>query len=554
MSSMVIEGDSPLPWARRGVSSTRGAVAAAHPLAAQAGARILRQGGNAFDSAAATAAALNVVEPYSSGLAGMGAATFYSQRDGSVRCLDFVTKVPSRYPAADVAPLLDFSTGSTATTGAPGNLAGWFALNRDYGVLPFADVFEPAIELAEEGFPLTSLGSRTIIKSFDAMKDGPSELFDAWIGTFGDSSYPPRAGFVLRQGRLAETYRAIQSEGPGYLYGGRLGTEVVRAVRRYGGVVSVEDLEAVEPAYLDPIQTSYRDLRVATLPPPSEAFQFLLTLAILDHVDIEGMEHNGTDHFDTVVRAVRLAAMERIAHNQPNAVTLAALLDAGVEGAFTDRLLDGVPVEGPTEQFTLEGVASQVIDRIRSRPAQHTTSFSIADAEGNLICVTQSLGSVFGCGVVMEDFGVCLNNFLTWGERLPGSTNLLRSGGNLALPLAPSISLRSGRPVLAMGTPGSYGIAQTQSQVLVRSVDFGFNIQDAIEQPRARVKDGREVLVERRITSEVMDELRRRGHDVVVGSLWTRQCGGFHAVQVDDSGLTKTGGYDPRRDGLVATP
>lgn len=554
MSSMTIEGDSPLPWARQGIASVRGAVSAAHPLAAQVGARIMRTGGNAFDAIVATAAALNVVEPYMSGFIGMGAATFYSQRDRAVRCLDYVNKVPSSYPEGEEVRALDFDSGSTATTATPGSLAGWVTLNRDYGRLPFEDLLTPAIELADEGYPLTALGSRTIAKAFDGMRRLPADLFDAWISTYGDGGAPPNPGYILRQPRLAETFRQIQSDGPGYLYGGPLGKAFVQTVGRFGGSVSMADLEAVDPTYQDPLVTRYRDLEVATLPPPSEAFQFLLTLSILAHEDLASIEPNSADHFDTIIRAVRLASIERIAHNQPDQATLAALLQAADDGAFTNRLRDGQPIAGPTEQFNLEGVDSHVADRLARQPAQHTTSFSAADGEGNLVCITQSLGSAFGCGVVMADDGVCLNNFLAWGERLPGSTNLLRPGGSLALPLAPSISLRNEQPVLALGTPGSYGIAQTQSQVVVRVADFGCSIQDAIEQPRARVKDGREVLVEKRVGAAVLDELRKRGHDVVVGSDFTRECGGVHAVQVADDGVSKIGGFDPRRDGLVATP
>ena len=138
---------------------------------------------------------------------------------------------------------------------------------------------------------------------------------------------------------------------------------------------------------------------------------------------------------------------------------------------------DGEPIEGPTEQFV-------------GTMQQHTTSFSVADGDGNVVCITQSLGAKFGCGVVVPGYGVCLNNFLYWGEVDLRGPNALRPGGPLALPMAPSIATRNGRPVLALGTPGSYGICQTQPQALVQHVDFGLGIQDAIEAPRARLWDG----------------------------------------------------------------
>ena len=141
---------------------------------------------------------------------------------------------------------------------------------------------------------------------------------------------------------------------------------------------------------------------------------------------------------------------------------------------------------------------------------QHTTSFSVADRDGNVVCITQSLGAKFGCGVVVPGHGVCLNNFLYWGEVDLRGPNALRPGGALALPMAPSIATRNGEPVLALGTPGSYGICQTQPQALVQHIDFGLGIQDAIDAPRARLWDGRRVEVESRIPADDDRRAERR--------------------------------------------
>ncbi len=192
-------------------------------------------------------------------------------------------------------------------------------------------------------------------------------------------------------------------------------------------------------------------------------------------------------------------------------------------------------VVGPTEQWT--------------PPANggHTTSFSIADKHGNMVCVTQSLGSVFGSGVVVPGTGICLNNFLYWADVTPGSPNRVKQGDAMPICVAPSIVTENDKPVLALGTPGSYGILQTQAQAMVQYVDFGLPIQQAIEAPRARLTDGRAVLLESRVESAVRDELRRRGHDLSAGPEWTIKVGGMQAVAVKDG--TFTGGCDPRRDG-----
>jgi gamma-glutamyltranspeptidase / glutathione hydrolase len=179
---------------------------------------------------------------------------------------------------------------------------------------------------------------------------------------------------------------------------------------------------------------------------------------------------------------------------------------------------------------------------------------SIADRDGNVVCITQSLGAKFGCGIVVPGHGVCLNNFLYWGEVNPKGTNFLRPGQSLALPTAPSIATSDGRPVLALGTPGSYGICQTQSQAMVQYVDFGLPLQAAIEAPRARLLDGRHVIVESRIDETTMTALRARGHAVEIGKPWTMTVGGIQGVAIDPVTGALTGGADPRRDGYVAAP
>ena len=181
----------------------------------------------------------------------------------------------------------------------------------------------------------------------------------------------------------------------------------------------------------------------------------------------------------------------------------------------------------------------------------HTTSFSIADDEGNLICVTQSLGSPFGSGVVVPGTGVCLNNFLYWTEVNPKSPNRTKPGAELPICMAPTIATLDGKPVLALGTPGSYGILQTQAQAFVQYLDFGLPLQDAIEAPRARLWDGRFVQVEGRVAPGVVAALKQRGHGAESFLDWTMKVGGMQAVALDPATGVMTGAADPRRDGYA---
>jgi gamma-glutamyltranspeptidase/glutathione hydrolase len=165
--------------------------------------------------------------------------------------------------------------------------------------------------------------------------------------------------------------------------------------------------------------------------------------------------------------------------------------------------------------------------------------------------VTQSLGSPFGSGVVVPGTGVCLNNFLYWAEVNPKSPNRTPPGAELPICMAPTLATRDGVPVLALGTPGSYGILQTQAQAYVQHVDFGLPLQDAIEAPRARLWDGTFVQVEGRVPAAVVAELQRRGHDAQSFVDWTMKVGGMQAVAVDPLTGVMTGAADPRRDGYA---
>jgi gamma-glutamyltranspeptidase/glutathione hydrolase len=525
------------------VASLNGIVAAAHPLAAQAGVGVLAQGGNAFDAAAATAAALNVVEPYMSGLAGMGMATCYVACERRVRTLDFVTRVPSRFPAGRFKARSELRRGAQSC-GTPGNLAGWCELVRAYGTKALPDVFAPAIELARRGFPLIEYGAYTINEAAEEFRQHPDLLADlASLYTGGAARVAN--GWVLRQPALASTFEAIASEGPGYLHDGPLGRAIVAQAERHGGCLTPGDLVAARPQWLDPLSAGYRGLVIHTLPPPAEAFQYLLTLRILEGFDIARMEQNGVDHVDTVLRAIRLAAIERIANNNPSADLLATLLsDPHVED-LRRRVRDGTPVGGPTEQF--------VAPQPESLRREHTTSFSVADRQGNAVCVTQSLGTAFGCGVVVPEHGVCLNNFLHWGEVAEGARNYLQPNAPLALPLAPSIATRAGEPVLVLGTPGSYGICQTQAQVMVQHVDYGLSLQDAIDAPRARLWDGRKVQIESRVGAGTIAGLRTRGHEIADDPPWiTLVVGGMQGIAREPLSGVLAGAADIRRDGFVA--
>jgi gamma-glutamyltranspeptidase/glutathione hydrolase len=522
------------------VASRHGMVAAAHPLAAAAGARILGNGGTAFDAAAATAAALNVVEPYMSGLAGRGVATCYIAKERRVRSLDFVAPIPLAFPVDKLERREQLMRGALAV-GAPGNLAGWCELVRTYGRKKLPELFAPAIALARDGFELIEFNLAEFALAAVDLGNEP-ELYPEWSRVYTADAGSVEPGFVLKQPDLARTLEALATEGPGLLYGGALGRTILARLNELGGCLTMDDLLAVKPTWVDPVAVSYRGHAVNVPPPPCEGFQFLLTLRILEGFDLAAMKRNATEHLDTVLRAIRLAAGVRIAAGVPSPQKLAEILSEPSVEALRRRVRDGVPVTGPTEQWAATADAPAKAD-------SHTTSFSIADAEGNLVCLTQSLGSVFGSGVVVPGTGLCLNNFLYWADVNPRSPHRVKPGGALPMCMAPSIVTCDDAPVLALGTPGSYGILQTQPQALVQYLDFGLPLQQAIEAPRARLADGTAVLLESRVETSVHDALRTRGHGIVAGPDWTMKVGGMQGVAMNPETGVLTGGCDPRRDG-----
>jgi len=526
----------PAHVSRSSVRSVKGMVAAAHPLAAAAGASMLDSGGNAFDAVVAAAAALNVTEPFMSGLLGLGMATCWVAGEQRVRALDFQTPVPRRFPlgTASKAAIADGPLAS----GVPGNLAGWSVLLRTYGRKSLAEALAPAITLARDGFPISPL----YLDMLTAVAQRP--MTEEWrrLFAFGGSA---RAGQVLRQPELADTLAAIASDGPATLHGGALGRRLADHMAATGGCIGLDDLEAVEPLWEEPLRADYRGLAVHVPPPPAESFQFLLTLRLLAETDFAALPHLGVEHLDRVFRAVRVAAELRIRRNRADPDAVRGMLDEAFVAPLRARLTDGSPVWGRTEQYGTGPLAEGPTLK------EHTTSFSAMDTDGNAVCVTQSLGSPFGSGVVVPGTGLCLNNFMNWGDLDPASPNVLKPGERYAMCLAPSVSLSGGVPVLCLGTPGSYGIPQTQSQAMVHYRAYGLDLQAAIDAPRGRLWDGRKVSLEGRVAPEVVDGLRERGHDVTVMGPFSWSAGGMQAVARDPETGAFTGAADPRRDGAA---
>ncbi len=526
-----------------------GMVSSAHPLASAAGLRVLMEGGNAFDATVATAAALNVVEPYMSGIGGIGVALAYVAAEGRVRALNFsgrapLAAVPSRFAK-------ETKENGILACLVPGNVAGWLTLHETYGSMDRERLFQPAIGYAENGFPVTYLCSETIALTAHLLRSHP----DSAAAFLGDADSVPPPGSRLRLPQLAGSLREIAEQGLDAFYTGELARRIVGGNQAMGGLFTVEDFTDYRAEWQEPISIDYRGFQVLTAPPNSSAFQVLQTLKLVETVGPPALSFQHPDTLHLVMEAVKLSITDRIEYaGDPDYVSapLKALLSGAYAAEQRKRIsMKAAAVVSGEHYATIRPAGALTPGSLEAFDAGMTTHFAVADREGNVVTVTQTLGGGFGSGVAAADTGIFLNNMMSYFDLDEGSPNLVSPGKRVDFVVAPTQTLRNGKFFLSMGTPGSWGILQTTPQMLMNVLDFGMNVQQAIEAPRFRYFTERSVEMEERFPAQVRRELESRGHEVTVIEAFSRRVGGAQAIQFDaDSGVFQ-GGADPRRDGYA---
>jgi gamma-glutamyltranspeptidase/glutathione hydrolase len=541
-----------MAWPNRGlahrpvVMGTRGMVASAHFLASVAGLRILQQGGNAIDAAVATAAALNVAEPYMSGIGGDGYMLIYSAKERRLRVLDYVA------PSAEAATPLAFASPAEKEHGPkspliPGACAGWLTALETYGNLDRAAVFAPAIEYAENGVPITLKNEYFYRNAFNA-----GYLTDETKAVFMPGGAPPVPGAIIRQPLLAKTYREVIEGGQDRFYRGPLAKRIVASLRAQGGHLSEDDLASYQPEWHEPIRITYRGYAVHCPPPPCSGIQYLETFNLLEAYDLAASGQNTANTIHLMAEAMKLAVADRIAYAaRPDAPTAGLL--SQVYAATRRALIDpnrAKPSEG--ERYTGPAPAGSILPGEPARALKEcTTHFDVVDAEGNAVSVTQSLGDGFGSGVMAGDTGLMLNNFAYWFDIHPDSPNVIAPRKKIEMCMAPAAIFRGDDLFAVIGTPGSFGILQTTPQMISNLLDHGFSIQAAIEAPRFRTYEGTTIELEARIPKVVRDDLLLRGHAPRLIDDWSFLVGGGQGIMVDPDTRVLMGGADPRRDGYA---
>lgn len=530
---------------RSTATGRRGMIASAHPLASLAGMRLLMEGGNAIDAAIATAAALNVVEPYMSGIGGVGYLHIYSARAKEHKIVDYVGLTPR----AATLSLYDKDKQVLGPLSplVPGACGGWLAALERYGSVEAARVFAPAIEYAEQGYALTVKNAYFYAGAAESLR-----RFKTGADTYLLDGAAPEPGEVVVQQALAETFRQVAAEGAEVFYQGAIADRIARYMAETGGLLTKEDLADFAPAFVDPISTNYRGYEVFAPPPPCQAVQYLETLAIMEGFDVAALGHNTAPTLHRFIEAAKLAMADRIAY--------AAIADSPTQGllakeyAAERRALIGDEAQWTAgDRLAPGGPAGQVrAGDPRAWMSECTTHFDAIDAEGNAVACTQSLGGGFGSSMVVPETGIALNNFMRWFDREPASPNVIGPAKKNEMCVSPAQVWDADGLRLLIGTPGSYGILQTTPQMIMNILDHQMNVQAAIEAPRVKTgSSGFVVDAENRIAPEVVAELERRGHQFNFLGDWSTGVGGGQGIMVDGTTGSFMGGADPRRDGYA---
>ena len=558
------------------VAGTNGLVTAGHPLASMAGVRILMQGGTAADAAVAILATLNQVEPMMSGAGGNGFMTIYDKASDRVYSLNATGAAPRALDASELSAD-ELARGMQAGV-VPGLFGGWIVMLERFGTMSLRQVLEPAIEYAERGHPLAPYVANSIARA--------SEMFQTYETTravFMADGEPPVAGELFAYPDLARTFRKVVEAEETARANGRSRTEALRAAfnrfysgdigramarfyQENGGLFTREDFASYEPIWTEPVHTTYRGYDVYSSPSTSRGgLEVTMQLNLIEGFDLASLGHNSAGALHLIAESIKVAKAD-IYHfvadpkttDMPTAGMLSkefaetrrALIQPGQAMVYPDH---GTP---PGAQMTRSApLATDTRSASERSYPGSTTSFSVVDRNGNVVC-TPTLGSGWGTGVIVGDTGIFLNNGTRHGSTspYPDHVNYARGGQIPILNNSPTLVMRDGEPFLSIGTPGGETIGQTQFQVLLNILDFGMDIQEAIEAPRISLQADPnfyqpgadvEVGIEGRIAPQVIAELEAMEHAVDVEREWAM--GNIQGILFSPDTGTMAAGADPRR-------
>jgi len=523
--------------ARRSVVMARhGMVATSQPLATEAGVAILKKGGNAFDAAIATALTLDVVEPMSTSIGGDAFLLYHWAADGKLygvngsgRCPQRLTLDALRRQGIHGVPY----HGWGAVT-VPGAIDAFVEVQRRHGKLTFAEVLEPAIYYASEGFPV----SEVIAQQWQAAVPLLSQ-FPASAQTYLVDGQAPRAGDVHRQPNLARTLRLLASEGKEAFYRGDIARRLVQFSQATGGFLDLEDLATHTTEWVEPLRTDYRGYSVLELPPNGQGITALMGLNVLEGFHVGALEYGSAAYYHLLIEATKQAFADRnryVADPAYAAIPVAGLLSKAYAAARRREIR-----------------SDRASTYVAGNPAAfgNTVYVTCVDSERNAVSLIHSLFMGFGSGVVAGDTGICLHNRGAGFVAEPGHPNVLAPGKRPFHTIIPAMILQDERPWLCYGVMGGDMQAQGHMQVALNMIDFHMNIQEGIEAPRYRIMGGKQVALERAIPPAVRDTLTAMGHVLAPYGDPSISYGGGQGILIDYERGVLQGGSDHRKDGCA---
>ncbi len=522
------------PSRRSVVRAPHGMVATSQPLAAVAGLRVLLDGGNAIDAAIATAATLNVVEPMMTGIGGDMFALVWIAREKKLYALNGSGRAPAALTLAEVRKR--GTTRGMPTMGwlcvtVPGAVDGWANLLDRFGTMKFSQVLAPAIDYAENSFPISELTARTWALDQPKLDMNPTAAH-VYLKR-GDA---PHVGEIHKQPDLAKSLRAIAEGGRDAFYLGEIAEKIVAHSQQTGGFLARADFANHTSTWDEPISTTYRDVTIYECPPNGQGIIVLEALNIIEGFDPQELEHNSAEYLHHIAEALKLAFADGLAH----------IADPRV-----------VPV--PIERMLSKGYAAErraLIDANRAREhprtgihASDTVYLSVVDSERNCVSFINSLYDHFGSGIVVPGTGIALQNRGANFSLDPDSPNVIAPNKRPYHTIIPAMAFRNNQPWLSFGVVGGFMQPQGHVQVILNMVDFKMDPQRALDSPRVRVHGDESLALERAFDNDTRVALGRRGHRLQSDETSTFGCG--QIIMLDQATGALAGASDPRRDGMA---
>lgn len=502
-------------------------VSTSQPLAAQAGLRMLLEGGSAADAAVAAAIALTVVEPVMNGIGSDAFALIWDA--DSLNGLNASGRAPGAWSPARFAGRNAMPTEGWDSVTVPGAVSAWAALSRKFGKLPFERLFEPAIEYARRGFLVSPVIARQWQAQVPRLASQPG-----FAEAFLRGGRAPQIGELFRFPEQARTLEEIAASGGESFYRGALAEKIAGFSAANGGVLTGEDLAAHQADWVEPAGQRYRGCRVHEIPPNGQGIAALIALGILEHFDLRSLAPDSADSLHLQAEAMKLAFADAYRY----------LADARAMEIPWSSLLDSAYLESRARLIDRDGARQSSFGM---PPPSGTVYLAAADANGMMVSYIQSNYMGFGSGIVVPGTGISLQNRGACFSLQPDHPNLVGGGKRPFHTIIPAFLTRDDKPVMSFGVMGGDMQPQGHVQMVVRLLDYRQNPQAAADAPRWKLTKNNGLLLERAVPEETARELARRGHRVERAAIGSMEFGAAQLIYRLDDGYFAAS--EPRRDG-----